>query len=106
MAIINNTIDILLDASSELQENDGDFLVGDCGNNYIYYFTSSHLGHYKQFPLVGIGISDYLNSSANKQLLESNIIRQLKNDVFSTPGVDLTEWPDQVKINNVVVTKQ
>ena len=106
MAIFNNTNDILLTQESELQELNGDFLTGDCSNNYIYYITASNLGAYKQFPLVGIGINSYLNSGGNRQLLESSIIRQLKNDIFSTPGVDLSDFPDTVKINNVVVTRQ
>lgn len=106
MAIFNNVTDILLDSSSELQEKDGDFLTGDCSNNYIYYITSAHLGHWKQFPLVGIGINSYLNSSTNRQLLERDIIAQLTSDIFTNPSVDLTNWPDEVKINSVVITRQ
>ena len=105
MAIFNNTTDILLDPVNGLQELNGDFLTGDCSNTYIYYITSAHLGHWKQFPLVGIGIDSYLNSSTNRQLLERDIIAQLNNDIFTNPSIDLTDWPNSIKINNVIITK-
>lgn len=103
MAIIENTIDVLLDTDSELQELNGDFLTGDCSNNYLYYITASHTGAYKQFPLVGIGIDSYLNAGANTEVLEADIIAQLTNDIFTNPSVDLAKWPSSIKINNIII---
>jgi hypothetical protein len=82
MAIIDNTIDMLLTPEAELQELNGDFLTGDCSNNYILYITASHRGHYREFPLVGIGIDIFLNSSVNRQLLTRDIIEQLQADIL------------------------
>jgi len=107
MAIIDNTNDLLLDDNSDFQnDGNGDFLVGDCGNRYIQYITVSFPGHYKEFPLIGIGIEGYLNAAVNRQILERDIIKQLTDDIFVTPDVDLNEYPPIVRINNVVIEKQ
>ena len=106
MAIIDNTLDILLDDNQDFQDDgDGDFLTGDCSNRYIQYLVVSFQGHYKEFPLVGLGIENYLNSSVNKQILERDIIAQLTADIFVTPDVDLSNFPDDIAINNVVIEK-
>lgn len=105
MAIFDNTIDILLADGAELQEQDGDFFVGDCSNRYIEYLVSSHLGHYKESPLVGIGINSYLNSNGNRQVIKRDIIDQLNKDIFTNPDVDLSDFPSSIRINKVIVEK-
>lgn len=105
MAIFDNTIDILLADAAELQEIDGDFLVGDCSNRYIEYLVSSHKGHYKENPLIGIGINYYLNSNGNRQVIKRDIIDQLNKDIFTNPDVDLIDFPSSIRINKVIVEK-
>ena len=105
MAIFNNITDILLDDNADLQEQDGDFLIGDCSNRYIEYITKAFQGHYKESPLVGIGIEYYLNANVNPQILERDIIKQLQDDIFITPDVDLSNYPIEIKINDVVIRK-
>jgi len=106
MAIFDNTYDLLLDDNADFQDDgNGDFLTGDCSNRYIEYLVVSFQGHYKEFPLIGIGIAGYLNAAVNRQILQRDIIEGLTNDIFVTPDVDLDDYPDQIKINNVVIEK-
>ena len=105
MALFDNTIDILLGDGGELQEENGDFLVGNASNRYIEYILSAHQGHYKEFPLVGVGIHKFINSSVQRNIIQSDIVKQLKNDIFNTPDVDVSEWPNKLIVNDVVVEK-
>ena len=105
MALFDNTIDILLADEGELQEENGDFLVGDTSNRYIEYILVAHQGHYKEFPTIGVGIHSFLNSSVQRNIIQSDIIKQLKNDIFNTPDVDVSEWPSKLIVNDVVVEK-
>lgn len=105
MALFDNTIDILLGDGGELQEENGDFLVGDASNRYIEYLLVAHQGHYKEFPTIGVGIHSFLNSSTPRNIIESDIVRSLTNDIFNKPDVDVREWPSKLIVNNVVVEK-
>lgn len=104
MAIFDNTFDIVLGDDAELQEVNGDFATGDNSNRYIEYLVSSHQGHYKEFPLIGIGIRGRLNATENKQVLESDIIKGLKGDIFANPDVDLADYPSSIRINKVIIS--
>lgn len=97
------TFDILLDDDGELQVSaDHDFKTGDAVNNYLRYILEAHPGNYKEFPLLGVGVDRYLNSTANPQQLERNIRVQLENDVFKRPLIEVKNWPTLV-INKTVV---
>ncbi len=91
------TFDILLDVDGELQVNaDYDFKTGDAVNNYLGYILQAHPGNYKEFPLLGVGIEKYLNTSVNPQQLERAIRVQLESDIFEKPLIDVRAWPTLV----------
>jgi len=60
-------------------------------------------GHWKQFPLVGVGIFNYLQGTQSAQVLQRNIIEQLESDVFQKPLVDVSNFPTIV-IDKSVIT--
>ena len=105
MAIFDNTKDILLADGAELQAKNGDFKLGDASNRYIEYYVSSHQGHYKESPTIGIGIQSYLNSNEKKSIIERDIINQLNRDIFTNPDIDLGEYPSKIIVNKVVIEK-
>jgi hypothetical protein len=90
--------DIILDDSGELLDSNGDFKAGNNDNNIIRYIVVAHKGEYKEFPLLGVGIEQYLNSTANISTIAREIKNQLKSDVFSSPLVDISGFPDTIKI--------
>lgn len=97
------TFDIILNKDGELIAENGDFKTGLNDNNLIRYNVQSFPGEYKEFPLSGIGISRYLNSNVNIQIIKAAIIQGLKADVFPAAKVNLKEYPNVIKINNVEI---
>ena len=93
--------DILL-TDSELIQVGGDFKTGNPVNEYIYYIVASDKGHWKQFPLVGVGIENYFYSNLSPAIIERDIAAQLKADVFPNPMVSVKDWPTII-INDVIL---
>jgi hypothetical protein len=96
------TFDIVLDDDGELVASSYDFKTGDAVNNYLRYILDAFPGNYKEFPVLGVGIDQYLNSNINPQQLERAIRVQLENDVFKKPLIDLKNWPTLI-VNKTVV---
>jgi len=93
--------DILLDSDQELQDDgNGDFLVGDASNQLMSYLILSHPGHWKEFPLVGFGIRDYINATVDQYEIEQGIKEQLRGDIFKKAVVNGDDWPDEIKVDN------
>jgi len=72
----------------KLEENDllianGDFTVAESDQQHIEDIIFENVGAYKQFPLVGVGILNYLNSSGSEQGLRNEILSQLTVDGYS-----------------------
>lgn len=95
-------LDLLLDNSENFQPTaDGDFKQGNAVNQLIYYLIKSGIGNWKEFPLVGLGIDQYLNSDVDRYELQALIKSQLKSDVFERVQVDTSEFPDVIYINDI-----
>lgn len=96
------TNDIILDENSNPQELNGDFVTGENDNNLIYYNVVSHLGHWKNAPLIGGGIHTYLNGNTAPTLIERNLKSSLSRDIFPFAEVNAKNFPDIV-INKTIV---
>ena len=71
-----------------LIENEYDFTGGDFNIKYsdpqhVQDIVFENKGAYKQYPLVGVGIIYYLNSSGAQLVLKREIETQLKSDGYS-----------------------
>lgn len=98
-------LDILLSDTEDFQPtDDGDFKQGNAVNQLIYYIMKSGIGNWKEFPLVGVGIDQYLNSDIDRYELQALIKGQLKTDVFDRVQVDTSEFPGVIYVNNVAFT--
>jgi hypothetical protein len=84
---------------------DDDFLTGDADNNYIEYILVSAPGHWKEFPVVGVAIWQYLQGTQSPQVLQRAIRVQLEADIFSKPQVDMRKFASEglIYINRVEV---
>ena len=80
--------------------SDFDFITGVADNNYIKYIVVSFAGHWKEFPLIGIGIFNFLQGTQSTQVLTRAIRLQLESDIFKKPFIDATKFPIVV-INSV-----
>jgi len=94
-------IDILLtEAGEELQDNgSGDFKTGDASNQLMYYIIKSGKGNWKEFPLVGVSIDQFINADISQYVLSSIISAQLRVDVFNRAKVDASEFPSVLRVN-------
>lgn len=79
-----------------------DFKSGDPENQYIECLIVSSPGHWKEFPPIGIAISQYLNGVESRQVLTQDIKRNLIADVFPSPFVDVSQWP-KIQVNKLII---
>jgi hypothetical protein len=82
--------DILLDNDDLIFAN-GDFSISDSDQQHIQDIVFENTGAYKQYPLVGVGIINYLNSSGAQLILTRNIKSQLETDGYRVDSVKFSE---------------
>jgi len=76
----------------DLQFENGDFKISESSQQNIEHIMLSHKGAYKEHPLLGVGIVDYLkgNTTINRLRLEAEIEKQLKHDDFNVKIIDVS----------------
>ena len=75
--------DLLHKEDNELKIVDGDFAVGYSDEQHVEDILLAYQGHYKQHPLIGVAIVDYLNgpmSGVERLKLERIVRLQLESD--------------------------
>ena len=63
--LINNDLTIV----------NGDFAIAESDNQHLYDIINSFPGWWKEFPQVGVGIQNYVNSSGKQQELSRNMLK-------------------------------
>ena len=66
----------------------GDFTIIESDEQHIVDIVNSSQGSWKEYPLCGVGIDNYLNSGVNQQFLTNEIKVQLTRDGFGSVQVD------------------
>lgn len=81
-----------IDNDLSIDAQTGDFIVEESDEQHIEDIIVANTGSYKEFPLVGVGIENYINASMNPQDLERQIKIQLKADGYKVrnPKVELS----------------
>lgn len=69
---------ILLD--NDLSIINGDFSVQESDSQHIELIINTYLGSWKQYPLCGVGITNFVNSSGQQLALKRAISVQLEAD--------------------------
>ena len=75
--------DILTKPEGDLNILNGDLDVGYSDEQHVEHILITSKGHFKQNPLIGVGIEDYINSPTSlitRQKLEKEIALQLESD--------------------------
>lgn len=73
--------DIKIEADFINANNDIEYYESDA--DHIQDTIESNQGAYKENPLDGVGVDNYLNSSGQEQILSREIIVQLKSDLYT-----------------------
>ena len=82
--------DFLLDSSGDLDIANGDFKVGKSDQQHVVDIIESYAGWWKEYPTLGVGVQNYLNSNGNNQQLARNIIVQLVSDGFTVSNPEIS----------------
>lgn len=82
--------DFLLDDDGDLLIQNGDFVVGPSDPQHVEDIIESFIGEWKQYPLVGVGLMQYLKSE-NGQAAINVIKQQLQADGYSVPNINVQQ---------------
>jgi hypothetical protein len=80
--------DFKTDTDGDLFISSGDLAIFESDSQSIVDIITSNNGDWKEYPLCGVGIDNYLNSSASQQSLRNNIVAQLTTDGYGSIIVD------------------
>jgi len=83
--------DITLGDLGDLDIVNGDFSVKDSDQQHVILIINTFVGNWKQYPLLGVGILNYLASSGKTQELKRNIGLQLESDGYKVNEIILTQ---------------
>lgn len=78
--------DIILEDFDLVIEN-GDFKVADSDMQHIELICITDLGHWKEYPLLGVGIEKYISSSGQMDALKRSINIQLASDGYKVSQI-------------------
>lgn len=80
----------------------GDFNIGFSDEQHIKHLVVSSPGHFKNAPLLGVQIKDYINSSmtpATQQKLEREIRMQLEADGVTQISIIVDPQTYEINVN-------
>jgi hypothetical protein len=83
--------DIILDDLGDLSFENGDFKVAESDQQHCILLINTFAGNWKQSPLCGVGIIQYLASAGQGAALKRSINIQLKADGYTKIDVVLKE---------------
>lgn len=72
--------DIRITSENELYISNGDFAINVSDLQHEQDIIQTNKGEWKEFPLCGVGIDNYLNSENPEQFLEKEISLQFQAD--------------------------
>jgi len=83
--------DFIID--EDLEFKNGDLHIAESSQQNIGHMLVSQKGSYKEYPLLGVGIENYLkgNSTINRLRLEAEIEKQLLYDNFNVKIIDVSD---------------
>lgn len=77
--------------SPDLEIADGDFVVADSETQELQNILSANQGEWRQFPLIGFGMSDWLLSPLDMAKFRKDVGLQLRLDGFKKYEVILED---------------
>lgn len=78
----------------------GDFAFGEADNEHIEDVLVSFPGDYKQFPYIGVAISDFLQSPMDPQTV-ANLERKIKLNLEASGATDINAKVNSIEEINI-----
>lgn len=91
--------DIITDETGDLTLQNGDLLLGLSDSQHVEHIVLADKGHYRQNPLIGVGLARYLNGNINPVALEQEIKTNLEADNYTVNRVEID--PNSVGTLNI-----
>lgn len=79
--------DFKSDTDGDLYIASGDFAIFESDSQHIVDLITSNKGDWKEYPLCGVGIDNYINSNTSQLFLTKDIKAQLTTDGFGNIDV-------------------
>lgn len=92
--------DVLIDSSYDLQVVNGDFVVKPSDQQHVQLIIITAMGEWKQFPLLGVGIEQFINAPASLQQLSKGIQLQLQSDNYTVKTLKVL-GPTQIFVDGI-----
>ena len=89
--------DITVDDANDLLLYNDDFKIEPSDNTHVESILRSYLGHWKEYPNLGVGIDFYRSSSGSEGKLKKDILNNLVSDGYSLKEVKVIITPDKPK---------
>lgn len=93
--------DYIKDTDGDMLVKDGDFVIAESDGYHIEDLLRAEKGEYKQHPLTGCAILNYINAPLTRDVktkLEKEIRTQLKTDGFTIYTVKVNDF-ENIEIN-------
>lgn len=90
--------DVLLNDSNDLQIENGDFVVGNSDKQNVKLIVDSFKGEFKEFPLIGFGVLNYIKTNISEMKFKRDLKIQLEKDNYKNPNIDLSNGFEKLKI--------
>lgn len=92
--------DIIIDKDTcDIVISGGDLLVSKSDQQHVEHILRADRGHFRQYPLLGIGIEKSLKGPVNPQELKQAIKLQLKSDNYSVREVQVSREAKDISID-------
>ncbi len=77
----------------DLAFKDNDFWMGEADQQHLELILLSHKGAFKEYPILGVGITDYIKSPEviSRLRLENEISKQMEYDNFFIKDIDVND---------------
>lgn len=75
--------------TDDLQIKAGDVLVSESDAQHVDHILRADKGHFRQHPLLGVGINNYRGASVGREELKRNISLQLRSDNINVRKIDI-----------------
>jgi len=81
--------DIITDSDGDLIIDSGDLKFDESDSQHVEHILTADKGHFRQFPLVGVGIKRMTNGEFNSQEIKQTIKLQLESDNYFVKNISV-----------------
>lgn len=90
--------DIITDSTNDLIIENGDLKLNESDSQHVEHIITADKGHFRQWPLIGVGIGRLIKGTINPQALKQSIKLNLESDNYNVRLIEIDSI-DKLSIN-------